>query len=176
MSAVAPSYDTQSATITVAEIIPAPSQGRSARLKDSEGIIYGIWPNRLGQVEPGQAYDIEFSSTLKNGVTFRDIKDIALNSKVTVAQANASGTNRAQPARPSAQAAATPGVGQQGGSTPGGSYYRPTPPRDAERMFVVKLAGDFIATGRVEFTPEEMINLVNNLRDAWHATFGQDEQ
>ncbi|XUM21015.1 hypothetical protein ACRAVF_27005 [Bradyrhizobium oligotrophicum S58] len=173
----APAYvnDTQSAVITVERIIPAPGPQRSATIKDSEGLSYGIWPNRLAQVQPGLIYDITFSSTIKNGVVFRDIKDIRFRSGPAPAQTQTHTQTHtsAQTARPAAPAAA-PGAGQ-GGSTPGG-YYRPTSPRDAERMFVCSMMNALIETGKVETNVHAMIGSVNALRQVWQATFGADDQ
>lgn len=178
MVAVAEQYATQSDTITIAEIIPAPAANRSAAVKDTSGIRYGIWPNKLDQVKVGYVYDIDFSSKVVNGATFRDIKGIRFNSDATAKaqQVIASNNNRAQPVRtPSGPAAAAPGAGQGGGTAAGGGgFYRPTSPRDAERMFVCSTLNAYIQTGRVDANPDTLINYVNTLRDVWHATFGQD--
>lgn len=55
------------------------------------------------------------------------------------------------------------------------TYYRPTAPRDSQRMFVCAIAGHWIDTGRVEMTETSMIDLVNSLRRVYDATFGQDD-
>jgi len=39
--------------ITVAQIMPAPGPGKSARIKDTDGMMFGIYPDKMNGVEIG---------------------------------------------------------------------------------------------------------------------------
>jgi hypothetical protein len=78
-------------------------------------------------------------------------------------------TTDLQGKQPQQQVQAKPAAQSQNG------YYRPTAPRDSERMFVCAIAGHWIDTGRLDMTEEAMIALVNSLRKVYDATFGQDD-
>lgn len=151
--------------ITVAQIMPAPGPGKSARIKDTDGMMFGIYPDKMNGVEIGGAYEIEFTAKVSNGVTYRDIKAIR-------------GTQRPGPApeqftggRP--QQAAKPAAAQANGN---GQYYRPTAPRDSERMFCCSTLNAFIQTGRVDCHRDVLAQAINELRAAYAMTFGQDDQ
>ena len=151
--------------ITVVQIMPAPGPGKSARIKDADGMMFGIWPDKLNGVEIGGAYEIEFTAKVSNGVTYRDIKAIR-------------GTQRPGPAPEQftagrSQQAAKPQAAQPNGN---GQYYRPTAPRDSERMFCCSTLNAFIQTGRVDCHRDVLAQAINELRAAYAMTFGQDDQ
>ena len=166
-------------TITVARIIPAKDRGKSATIKDVDGLMFGIWPDKLGLVNEGGSYEIDFSETVKNGTTYRDIKAIrqvqgAQRAQAAQRQSDPFVTSDEVRQARSLGAAATP---QEPAKANGnGQYYRPTAPRDAERMFVCSTLNAFISTGRVECDANELAQRVNILREVWQATFGQDDR
>ena len=55
-------------------------------------------------------------------------------------------------------------------------FYRPTAPRDAERMFVCSTLNAFIQTGRINDDVETLTRAVRDLRQVWAETFGIDDQ
>lgn len=164
------------ATITVARIIPAKDRGKSATIKDVDGRMFGIWPDKLGLVNEGASYDVEFSENVKSGTTYRDIKAIRENQR-QAPRAQAS-ERKSDPFVTSSemrdQRQSEPPKPQQNGN--GNGYYRPTAPRDAERMFVCSTLNAFIQTGRVENDADELVARVNILREVWQRTFGQDDR
>lgn len=168
------------ATITVARIIPAKDRGKSATIKGIDGRMFGIWPDKLGLVNDGGTYEIDFSETIKNGTTYRDIKAIRQVQPRQPAQASQRKSDpfvtsdEMRQAR-SLGAAATPPA-EPRRENGNGNYYRPTAPRDAERMFVCSTLNAFIQTGRVECDGAELAHRVNVLREVWQTTFGQDDQ
>ncbi len=95
-------------TITVQRIFPAKAQGKSAHIKDVDGMMFGIWPDKLGLINEGNSYEIEFSSKVSNGTTYRDIKTVRAVAK-------------AEPATPA------PRVGPPKANDAGGNYFRRTP-------------------------------------------------
>jgi hypothetical protein len=154
-------------TITVQRIIPAKGPGKSAAIKDVDGMLFGVWPDKLGLVRDGETYEIEFTSTVKQGVTYRDIKTIR-----AATPAAASPSQFTAPRQSTPSAAAQPEAKQAGSNQP---YYRPTSPRDAERMFVCSTLNAFIQTGRVECHRQMLTEYVNELRLVWQQTFGKED-
>jgi len=155
---------TERGTITVQRIFPAKAQGKSAYLKDVDGMMFGIWPDKLGLIREGDSYEIEFSSKVSNGTTYRDIKAVKMIAK-------------AEPAREQfTQAAPAPKVGPPKGNDAGGGYFRPTAPKDAERMWACSILNAFISTGRIDCERGHLTAAINELRAAYAATFGQDDQ
>jgi hypothetical protein len=148
-------------TITVQNIYPSKGQGKSAHIKDSDGMLFGIWPDKLGLVQVGGTYEIEFSASTKNGTTYRDIKQLHMVEKP-----------QPQPARSLSSAAAP---APQTEKPQNGGYYRPTAPQDSERMFCCSTLNAFIQTGRVECHREHLTIAINELRAAYAATFGADD-
>lgn len=154
--------------ITVAHITPAPGPGKSARIKDTDGMMFGVWPDKLNGVVPGGTYEIEFIAKVSNGVTYRDIKAIRVSDRPGPAP------DQFTAGRPQQVAAqAKPSAAQPNGN---GQYYRPTAPRDSERMFVCSTLNAFIQTGRVDCHREVLAAAINELRAAYAATFGAEDQ
>lgn len=153
--------------ITVAQIMPAPGPGKSARIKDTDGMMFGIYPDKMNGVEIGGAYEIEFTAKVSNGVTYRDIKAIR-------------GTQRPGPApeqftagRP--QQAAKPAASQPNGQQ-NGNYFRPTAPKDARRMFICSQINALITSHQVRADVQSIANAIAMLCDAYDATLGQEDQ
>lgn len=149
-------------TITIQKITPPTGNRKSATIKDIDGLMFGVWPNQLGIFREGETYDIEYTVNERG---FRDIK----SGKMVQQQP--------QPQRqvPQQQHHASPATAPQGSGN-AGQYYRPTSPRDSERMFVCSTLNAFIQTGRVDPHRDHLTMLINELRTAYAATFGQDDR
>lgn len=152
------------AVITIAQIMPAAQQGRSANIKDTDGIKYGIWPNMLGNAQAGGSYEIDFTSTVKNGVTFRDIKGMRMAERPSPPPAQFTAAQPQPPAR------------QTGAKESGGGYYRPTSPRDARRMFLCSTLNAFIQTGRIDLHREHLKQAIGEITAAYDATIGLEDK
>lgn len=51
-----------------------PKEGKKqGTVKTDEGAIYGVWPDKLGLLQPGRSYKIEFKEREYDGRTFRTI-------------------------------------------------------------------------------------------------------
>ena len=161
---------TEHSTITVQKILPAKGPGKPAWLKDTDGISFGIWPDKLGPVREGETYDVEFISNVREGVTYRNIQQIRVATKPGPAPSQFTASHQPR----SLSSAAVQGDAKPNGN--GNGYYRPTSPRDAERMFVCSTLNAFISTGRVDCNQQMIAEYINELRAAWGATFGQDSQ
>lgn len=146
-------------TITVQRIIPPTGNRKSHTVKDLDGIMFGVWPDKIGLYREGESYDIEYTVSEKG---FRDITKCQMLAK----PAAASPSQRIEP----------PHQGTTPNDKGAGQFYRPTAPRDAERMFVCSTLNAFIQTGRVECSKALMIDYVNELRGVWQETFGRDDQ
>ncbi len=164
-------------TITVQHVQPAPAAGKSARLKDVDGMLFGIWPDKLAGIMVGGTYDIEFTAKTVNGVVWRDIKQVRASDRPGPAPKQfTGGSYDRQPDR--APQPATPEPGRQpplNNGNGGGQYYRPTSPRDSERMFVCSTLNAFIQTGRIDCHRDHLASAINEMRAAYAATFGADD-
>jgi hypothetical protein len=149
--------------ITVQNIMPAAAANKPARIKDADGVIFSIWPDKLNGIAVGETYEIEF---VLNGA-YRNIKTIRIAQRPGPAPSQFTAGQPQQPARSLSSAAAPP---------PNGQYYRPTAPRDSERMFCCSTLNAFIQTGRVDCHRDVLAQAINELRAAYAMTFGQDDQ
>ena len=75
----------QTATIQVAYVNPPKPGKKQGSVKDAEGNIYGVWPDKLHLFEPGNVYTIEYTSRDFNGQQYHDFK------KMVEAQAKPNG-------------------------------------------------------------------------------------
>lgn len=148
-------------TITIANIYPSKGQGKSAFIKDVDGMLFGIWPDKLGLIQVGGTYQIEFSANNKNGTIYRDIKQVH--------------QVEAPKPQPQARSLSSAASGPQTAQPQNGGYFRPTAPRDSERMFVCSTLNAFIQTGRVDLHHKMLAECINELRQAYALTFGQDD-
>lgn len=169
------------AVINVQRIIPAKGPGKPAAIKDLEGLSFGIWPDKLGIVREGESYEISFDTNVSAGVTYRNIKTIRTVERPGPAPAQfTSGlrddhhhpASRAQAPEPQRQAAAP----KPEGNGNGGNWYRPTAPRDSKNMFVCKIVGDFIRTGRVECHRDHLAQIITEVAAAYDMTREKDDR
>src|ERR1700674_1327994 len=65
-------------TITVQHIYPSKGERKPAHIKDVDGMLFAVWPDKLGLIQVGGTYEIEFSAKVSNGTTFRDIKSVKM--------------------------------------------------------------------------------------------------
>jgi hypothetical protein len=165
------------AEITVKYINPAKSPGLSARIKDVNGISFGVKPEKLAEFIPGARYVIDYVETIKNGVTYRDIKSAAPAAVAPMAQEQYYQPQRQaaphydHPNAPSADRAPRAAAPQpQPAPAAAGKptdYYRPTAPQDSRRMFVCATLGHFIETGRVDPSREHLGQVIGEIAAAY---------
>ncbi len=144
------------AVITVQNIMPAPGAGKSARIKDSNGVMFGIWPDKLNNVAIGETYEIEYTSKVANGTTWRDIKQIRINARPSPAPAQFT-------------------AGQPSEAKGNNQFYRPTSPKDARRMFLCSTLNAFIQTGRVDMHREHLKQAIGEILAAYDATVALED-
>jgi hypothetical protein len=121
-----------------------PGEGKKlGTIKDVDGVVYGVAPEKLSLFQPGHQYSVEYSEREWQGRTFRTITAVS----------NGSGVSIPLPARR--------------------PPFRETSPVDAERMFVCGLLNAAVAAGKVEpISAASIIGCVQAARAAWRATFG----
>lgn len=139
-------------TVTVAQIFPPAEAGKGARIKGTEGQMYGLWPDKLHLVQPGHTYELGY---VTKGV-FRNVQ--------TVKEVP---TPKPEP-KPQSN-------GHSAGAPNGNGNYRPTSPKDAKRMFLCSATTAFIKTGRVERDTQAVIDTINMLADAYAQTIGVED-
>jgi hypothetical protein len=146
----------QTAMVEVKYVNPPKDGKQYGSIKGANNQTWPIKKDRIGDFEPGNTYELAY--TLGTG-DFRNVIGVK-----KIAKAAPEPSIRGEFAK-------IEGKPQANGST----YYRPTAPRDSERMFVCAIAGHWIDTGRVEMTEQSMIELVNSLRAVYAATFGVND-
>ena len=158
-------------TGTVHHIAAAPASNRSGKIKLDSGQILSAFPDKLVLVEEGGTYGFGCTVTPKGGVNYHDVKAV----KPIEAAPERKPERPARSLSAAGAAAAEPQrqVPQQNGN--GNGYYRPTAPRDAERMFVCSVLNAFIQTGRIADDVATLTTAVKNLRLVWADTFGADD-
>lgn len=160
---------------TVINISPAPAGNRSGKIKLDDGRILSAFADKLQMIEIGGTYDFGCVVTQKAGVNYHDVKAIR------PAAQQYSAPPRSQPARQAPGETQRSAPVNQHVDPPrqpsnGNNYYRPTAPRDAERMFVCANLGHFIDRGAVSLEAGQMVDAVNILREVWQSTFGGDPE
>ena len=79
------------ATIEVKAAEGPPEGKKLGKVESADGVVYHVWPDKLGLLRPGSTYEIQFSEDEFRGQTYRKI------AKVKLAQKPLNGTP-AQPA------------------------------------------------------------------------------
>lgn len=163
------------AIITVAFIKPAEGR-RSASIKDTNGLWYGIWPDKIGLINVGDSYDIEFVENIKNNVTYRDIKGtpkLVNNEPPAVAQKVVQAVREVDPrSRQQQRTVDNSREYDQSGEAPARPKSKdPTP----ERIYVCGGLNAAISSHQVNVHDiNAIIEVTNNLREAWAATLGEE--
>lgn len=162
----------------------AAAPGRSAKIKLTSGLILSAFPDKMAQIVEGGTYDFGCEVVEKSGVIYNNVKAI----KPALAP-QSSTPPRSQPARqaPAPQRSAlvnqhvtppqngTPAP--QNGNGNGGSYYRPTSPKDARRMFICSQMNALIQSHQIA-TPinaQSIADTIAMLEEAYDATLGQED-
>lgn len=162
----------QTATVTVKYVGP-PKEGKQyGFIKAMDNSTWPVKADRIREFEADNDYEIawtEASNGFKNIIGVKRIAPEAPPQRP--AQRGQFEQFEAAPqARNGAAASTAPKT-----AAPANGYYRPTAPRDSERMFTCAIAGHWIDTGRVEMTEDAMVELVTMLRDVYARTFGADD-
>jgi hypothetical protein len=134
-------------TMTVKYVNP-PKQGKQrGSIKGTDDQILGVFADKMHTFEPGQTYDIEYTETASNGVTYRNVKSAT---------------------RIETAAAAASSMPAQSNNT-----YRETSPVDGKRMFVCANLTALIRAGKVENDKASLWATTQLLANLWEHTFGE---
>ena len=174
---------------TVTEKVAAASSRQPGKVKLSNGQFLHAFAEKLQQIQPGLAYDFGCSRSEFKGVNQNTIRAFKLIGDVGPAPANFITREEIEAQRQPRAAQAVPtnlrgeysvvetAPQQAPKAAPAGNqYYRPTAPRDAERMFTTATLGHFIDRGTVTLDARVIADAVNILRDVWQGTFGADPE
>lgn len=150
--------------IAVRETRPPTAAGRSGTVITTDGRFLDAWPDTLDILLPGHRYDVETSSREKGGRTYTTIR------KATPVAGNGSSSGDAN-----GHTGANGAAGAQSAPPATNGYYRPTVPRDSERMFVCATLTAFIKTGAIPAERSRLIQAIEAIRGAYALTFGQED-
>lgn len=129
------------ATIEVQYAKPPTAGKKQGTVKATTGEIFGIWPDKLGLMRPGNSYEIEFSDREFNGRTYRTIV------KCKPHKGGQENGHSTQSSAPSGNA------------------------RDREFEFVARALPALIQICAVEATPEGMVRTTRMLRQVYREAF-----
>ena len=160
-------------TMTVASIYP-PKPGKArGNIKSEDGSMLGCFADKFHLFEIGQTYDVEYTETVSNGVTYRNVKAATLIAPPPRRQEPRQPTPAAQRPGPRAVPPAAAPKPQAAPSNLGDSYntYRETSAKDAERMFVCSTLNAFIQAGKVHLEMQQLVEATMMLRHLWQYAF-----
>ena len=141
-------------TITVKYVNPARAKSKRRTIKDTDGNLYGVWPDKIDMFQPGHSYDVELQEVpLDDGTMLVNITDAIMLAAPT-----------AKPPPPP-----PPPPGRRGANDNGHS--RSLPIDDAERIFVCAALKSCMRPGEVP-DEDEVVEAITVLRNAWRRTFG----
>jgi hypothetical protein len=161
----------ETATIEVAFVKP-PAEGKQyGSVKTINNEWWPVKQDRIREFEPGNKYELAYTESDKGFKNIIGVKRIVAEPTRPVRSEGASFTepHRNGATLTTAAAQAKPQAQQQNG------YYRPTAPKDSERMWTCAILGHIIDRGAVELNEEAMIHAVNLLRAVYQKTYGQDD-
>lgn len=133
----------QTATIEVTAATPPPEGKKLGKVETTDGVVYHVWPDKLGLLRPGSTYEVQFSEDEFNGRTYRKIAKV----KPTQKRQQQNGTP-AQPQQPKSNAS------------------------ELEHDFVARTLAACIQAGTVAVHPTEMAKAVRMLRAVYRETMG----
>ena len=64
------------ATIEIKAAEPPPEGKKLGKIETTEGVVYHVWPDKLGLLRPGSTYEVQFSEDEFRGQTYRKIAKI----------------------------------------------------------------------------------------------------
>jgi hypothetical protein len=139
------------ARITVQYVNPPKAGKKRGTIKDSDGNIYGVFPDKISLFQPGGTYDVEIRESHVGDEIFRNITDGVLCAP-----------RKGSTMIPSTNTAPqVPGFGNGSGTS-----------KD-EQLFVLAILKSLIEAGEIHADQGELVNAVQTLRDVWRQTFGR---
>ncbi|HWX14329.1 MAG TPA: hypothetical protein VNY06_05660 [Methylocella sp.] len=160
----------QTATIAVTYVGP-PKQGKQyGFIKGADNTTFPVKQDRIREFEPGNTYELAYTEGT-NG--FKNI--IGVKRIVQQAEPRGEYTEITEPTQRRNGATLTPAVTQAKPQAPQNGYYRPTAPKDSERMWTCAILGHIIDRGGVELNEASLIDAVNTLRGVYQKTYGRDD-
>lgn len=142
------------ATVTVAYVNPPKEGKRKGSIKDSAGVYYGVWTDKLSNFEPGETYEIDYREN--NG--FRDVVAVK-RAQPKQQQQDDRGYTVVRTADPTPKA-------------PPNGYYRPTSPEDKASMFRCACVTAAIKSRQVALTRDALASLIQEVNAAYELAAG----
>jgi hypothetical protein len=156
--------------------------------KPKEGKQYGFiacadkttWPvkeDRIRDFQADNTYEIAYTEAPNGFKTIIGVKRVVPQAEpINYTQRPAGRTEGVEIREPQRNGATlTTAAPQPKTQAPQNGYYRPTAPKDSERMWTCAILGHIIDRGAVELNEEAMIHAVNLLRAVYQKTYGQDD-
>jgi hypothetical protein len=157
------------ATVEVKYVNPPKPGKQYGSIKGANNDSWPVKQDRIREFEPGNTYELAYTEGT-NG--FKNI--IGVKRIVQQAEPRGDYTEITEPQRRNG-ARLTPAVTQAKPQAPQNGYYRPTAPKDSERMWTCAILGHIIDRGGVELNEASLIDAVNVLRAVYQKTYGQDD-
>jgi hypothetical protein len=147
----------QTATIAVTYVGP-PKQGKQyGFIKGADNTTFPVKQDRIREFEPGNTYELAYTEGTNGFKNIIGVKRIE------------------EPQRRHGATLIPPAQTQPKAPQPSNGYYRPTAPKDSERMWTCAILGHIIDRGGIELNEEALVHAVNTLRAVYQKTYGQDD-
>ena len=161
----------ETATIEVAFVKP-PAEGKQyGSVKTINNEWWPVKQDRIREFEPGNKYELAYTESDKGFKNIIGVKKIVAE---TARPQRFEGAEFREPQRNGATLT-TAAASQPKAQAPQNGYYRPTAPKDSERMWTCAILGHYVDRGDVPLDKETVKAAINLLREAYQETYGQDD-
>jgi hypothetical protein len=168
----------QTATIEVTYVGP-PKEGKQyGFIKGADNSTFPVKADRIKEFQADNTYEVAYTEAPNGFKNIIGVKRIVPQTEqVNYTQrpnALINGAEFREPQRngstlmPAASA-------QPKTQAPQNGYYRPTAPKDSERMWTCAILGHYVDRGEVPLHKESVKAAINLLREAYQETYGQDD-
>ena len=170
----------QTAMIEVKYVNP-PKEGKQyGSIKGTDNDSWPVKADRIKEFEPNNKYELAYTEGNNGFRNIIGVKRIVPEVDAPRGRGQQGHFEEFDANRPTQRngATLTPSSGPAAApktAPPANGYYRPTAPKDSERMWTCAVLGHVIDRGGVELTEDALIHAVNTLRAVYQKTYGQDD-
>lgn len=163
----------QTAMIEV-KYVNEPKPGKQyGSIKGANNDSWPVKADRIREFEPGNQYELAYTEG-NNG--FKNIIGVKKIIAEATRPARSEGASFVEPGRRNgATLMEASAPAQTKAQAPANGYYRPTAPKDSERMWTCAILGHYVDRGEVPLHKESVKAAINLLREAYQETYGKDD-
>jgi hypothetical protein len=153
--------------------VKPPAEGKQyGSIKGANNEWWPVKNDRIREFEPGNKYELAYTESDKGFKNIIGVKKIVAE---TARPQRFEGAEFREPQRNGATLTTAAAQPKPQAPQQNGNYYRPTAPKDSERMWTCAILGHYVDRGSVDLNEEALIHAVNTLRAVYQKTYGQDD-